>query len=397
MTGLAAWFLISGTMISADGRAHEGRNEPPIRLDVIAPTPQGRTGVLQTTRWPLVFRLSVSGSPALVETSEGQGGRREALIIEDPDDCIDMRDFPINNPGMPYEPCAGPDELFIEFTSERFDSHDVENDRTGNFLIRDRLVDDSFVAGELLNKPYLRNASGNVVPLARPQTGEERLDGYGYGVDDDLVGFVIMVDSGGARVFDPDFNLTPGVIRNMSGFLNTISVELLDRRGKTSLVASMHALAGMFEPIALFDLSVDDADVDFLRRLESGPVEQFRFDEPPANDDELLELLVRSYSPVEFDLRAAVVKGVAPEFIHDRNDDRKYTATDLELMGYELLSNPVTVRVREAFDLTFTDTVMGRTCPSRTLVFSDLDGNGDDGAVPCSGTGGARRLRRIPR
>ncbi|MDX1389231.1 MAG: hypothetical protein R3344_08575, partial [Acidobacteriota bacterium] len=339
----------------------------------------------------------VVSAPAILETAEQGNGRREALIIRDPDDCIDMRDFPITNPGMPYEPCPGQDELYIEFTSERFDSHDLENQMTGNFVVRDRLVDDPDVEGALLNKPYLFDNNGVPKPVPRPRTGDDLVDGYGYGTDDDLPGLVVMADVGGLRVFDPNFDIGDRVIRNASGFLNTVSVELLDKKGRTAIHASMHVLAGVFEPIALFDLDVDNPKVDFLRRLESGEVESFRFDPPPATEEELLEYLVNTYSPVEFDLRAVVVKGIAPEFIEDVNHDGNYTARDVELMGYELLSNQATIHVREAFDLSITDTVLGHTCPSQSLIYRDLDGNGEDGSVDCSGTGGARRLRRIPR
>jgi hypothetical protein len=374
-----------------------GRGQAPIRLEVVAPAPLNMKGSLQTTRWPLILRLEVSNSPAIIEVSEGEDGRREALIIEDPDDCIDMRDFPINIPGIPYEPCAGQDELYIEFTSERFDSHDVLDDRTGNFLIREQLVDDAYVEGELLNKAYLRDSSGKVKPLPRPQTGGDLIDGFGYGVDDDLVGLVTMIDLGGARIFDVGFNLVPGIIRNVSGFFNTTSVQLLDKHDRTALYASMHALAGLFEPIALIDLDVDDPQIDYLRRLESGPVEALEFEEPPANEDELLEMLVNAYAPVEFVLRAVVVKGVAPEFIYDENGDGIYSAADVELMGYEVLSNQIAIPIREQFDLSIAETVAGRTCPSRSLIYIDLDGNGEDGAIQCSGTGGARRIRRNPR
>ena len=155
-----------------------------------------------------------------VETTEGSGGRREAVILADPDDCIDMRDFPILDPGTPYEACDGPDELFMEFTIERIDSHDLDDQSTGNFLIREMLVDDAFVEGALLNKPYLVNSKGKINPVPRPQTGGDRLDGYGFGPDDDLPGLVAMADIGAARVFTPEFDLVPGVIRNMAGFFN---------------------------------------------------------------------------------------------------------------------------------------------------------------------------------
>ena len=67
------------------------------------------------------------------------------------------------------------------------------------------------------------------------------------------------------------------------------------------------------------------------------------------------------------------------------------------LMGYEVLSNQITIPIREQFDLTIAETVAGRTCPSRSLIYTDLDGNGEDGSIQCSGTGGARRIRRNPR
>lgn len=368
-----------------------------VRLSIEAPEPGKSRGLLTTTRWPLVVRLEARGAPALIEAAETGAGRREAVVLADPDGCIDMREFAIIAPGQPYEDCNGQDETFFEFTSERFNAFDLADENSGNFLVRERLVDDPFADGALLNTPYLRDASGTISPLPRPQTGGQLEDGFGFGPDDDLVGLVLMVDCCGARVFDPDFNLVPGVIRNVAGFLNTVSVELLTGRNATVVTGSMHVLAGLFEQIALFDLDVADAGVDFLRRLESSPVEAFSFVDAPADDDAVFRELMATYAPFEIVLRAVLVEGIAPTFIEDVDGDGRYTIRDLLRMGFNPLSNQAQLRLRLDLDARITQTPQGRTCPPRSLIFADLDGNGASGEIPCSGSGGAARVRRPPR
>ena len=44
----------------------------------------------------------------------------------------------------------------------------------------------------------------------------------------------------------------------MGGFINSVSQELLTKRGGSAITAWMQVISGMFEPIALFDLDVDD-------------------------------------------------------------------------------------------------------------------------------------------
>jgi hypothetical protein len=158
----------------------------------------------------------------------------------------------------------------------------------------------------------------------------------------------------------------------------------------------MQVIAGMFEPIALFDLDVDDPAVDYLRRLESGPVEAFNFVSPPQNNDEILLDISSTYGTYPLDLRAVVVEGVAPTFIEDKNRDGRFTAADLRKMGYNVISNEARLRVVLSFDVLVSETFTGRTCPPASLIYRDLDGNGRDGAINCSGTGGATRVRRPP-
>ena len=384
---------------SADDR--EGRyRDPPVQVTIQAPQSGHFKGLTTTAGWSLVLRIDAPDSIAIVETPEEPTtpvGRREAIVLTDPDGCIDMRHFPITRAGTPYEDCNGPDETFLEFTTERIDSFDLADAQTGNFQVREALVDDAFAPGVPLDKPYLRSDGGEIVAVPRPQTGGAVQDGYGYGPDDDLPGLVIMANIGAARVFDEGFDRTLGrVIRNMGGFVNSVSQELRTRRGGSALEASMQVLGGMFEPIALFDLDVDAAGVDFLRRLESGPVQPFNFLAPPATDDEKLAELLFTYGPYELDMRVVIVEGVAPTFIEDRNHDGRYTAADLEKMGFKLLSNEARLKLVQDFDLLVTETVFGRTCPPPSLIYQDLDGNGSSGAISCSGSGGAARVRRRP-
>ena len=389
------------TFVPTDATAGDGPHQDlPVHISIGGPNSGNFQGFLTPTGWALELRIEAPDSVAIVESPEEPTqpiGRREAIVLTDPDGCIDMRHFPIIRAGTPYEDCAGPDETFLEFTTERFDNFDVADSNTGNFQIRDRLIDDAFTAGTLLNKPYIRNTAGNIVAVPRPQTGGNLKDGFGFGPDDDLPGLVIMADIGAARAFDENFDRTQGkFIRNMGGFVISVSQELVTKRGGSAVAAWMQVIAGMFEPIALFDLDVDDPAVDYLRRLESGPVEAFNFVAPPQNDNDILRDISSTYGTYPLDLRAVVVEGVAPTFIEDKNGDGRFTAADLRKMGYNVISNEARLRVVLSFDVLVSETFTGRTCPPASLIYRDLDGNGRDGAITCSGTGGATRVRRPP-
>ena len=394
--------LVIATIACSPASWATGRNShggPPVRLSIAAPDAGFFQGQTTPTGWALVLRLDVPDSVAIVEApEEAPSGRREAIVYSDPDGCLDLRHFPITNAGQPYETCAGgADEKFLEFTTERFDTFDIVDTNTGNFQVRAKLVDDAFAPGVLLNKPYLRNTAGNIVAVPRPQSGGALLDGYGFGPDDDIPGLVLMANLGVARVFDENFDRTSRTVRNLAGFVTSVAQELLTRRDGSALTVSMHVPAGVFEPIALFDLDVDAPDVDYLRRLESGPVRSFKFGTPPQTPDDVLFEISSSYSPFLLELRAVVVEGVAPTFIEDANRDGRFTAADLKKMGFRVLSNEAELRQVVDFDVLVTRTLIGRTCPPATLLYLDLDGNGRDGAIVCQGTGGAARIRRLPR
>ena len=148
--GVAYSIVTTAVLMPAPGFANEPDQEPPAHIKIQGPLSGNFRGLTTTTGWSLVLRIEVQDSIAILETPEEPTvpvGKREAIVFKDPDGCIDMRHFPITNAGTPYEDCSGPDESFIEFTTERFDNFDVADGQAGNFQVRDRLVDDLFAPG----------------------------------------------------------------------------------------------------------------------------------------------------------------------------------------------------------------------------------------------------------
>jgi hypothetical protein len=379
---------------------------------------RNRVGVLSTTQWPLILRLESRTAVGFAASVTADQRKREALVLRDPDGCLNLASLVADLQLPAFDPdCSGlaEDETYVEVQTEKFDTFElVDNRQTGNDSLRERLVDDEYADGVLLNKPYLalkQNKPTEVGPkTGGPATGDPdrpELDGYGYGTDDDMASLVLMADIGGARVFDLDFNHAPGVIRNMAGFVNVVSAELLDGKGNTAITATTHPLAGLFEPIAVFDFSVTNPDYqgfDYLQRVDSGPITAFRLmssipdkNDPPPVANEFYDELLGTYYPVQLKLRAVMVARQAPAFIHDVDQDGKFTARDVQLAGYELVSNEVVINLEVTHDNLLIESPDIKCLP-RSLVFDDLDGDGQNGEpFKCSGKAGSSRSRRVPR
>jgi hypothetical protein len=377
---------------------------------------RNRFGALATTQWPLILRFESRTAVGFVASATADSRAREALVLKDPDGCLNLASLVADIELASFDPdCAGQpeDETWIEVQQEKFDTFElVDNRQTGNDAVRERLVDDVYTDGVLLNTPYL---ALNQIMAVGPQTGGPasgdpngvELDGYGYGADDDFTSLVIMADIGGARVFDLDFNHTPGVIRNLAGFVNTVSTELLDGKRQTAITATTHPLAGVFEPIALFDFSVtnpDYAGFDYLQRVDSAPITAFELmsavpeeTDPPPQANEFYDELLSTYFPVEVTIRAVVVARQAPAFIEDLNGDGKFTARDVRMAGYQLVSNEVEINLTLTHDNLLVDSPDIKCLP-RTVIFDDLDGDGANGEpFKCTGKSGSTRSRRVPR
>lgn len=372
---------------------------------------RNRRGLLSSTQWPLTFRLEARGALGYA-TEFLTGQSREALVLTDPDDCLVLTSLIDDIDGLgrsSYDTaCAGlaENETYFEVQTEKFDTFELsDNTNTGNDKLQDRLIDDPCTRPPASsNVACLLQDNGKLATVG-PKTGKEVRDGYGFGTDDDAAGMVVMLNGGGARIFDPiSFDRIPGRLRNMAGLLNTVSYEFETGIRSTAINMTSHTLAGFAEPIALFDFDVTHpayAGFTALRRVDSGPLTPFNYvsafptsDNADAAFNAFYDEIVSTYYPVELELRAVAVSGEAPPFIDDTNGDGRHTAADLVMAGYTLVSNEVRTTIRVTNDNLLVESFDPK-CPPRTLIYRDLDGNGSAGAPPrCIGTSSSTRLRR---
>jgi len=437
-----AMFGAAIVALLATSDAPAGQRHQPIRLTVESPGARNvswgwdsgvRTlryrkgnGALSTTQWGLSLRAEARNAEGFFQKF-ALGQNREALVLDDPDNCIHLGSLLADmSPPIPTFDfnCASKteDELYLQVQTERSDNFELtDNTNDGNDVIRARLIDDSCNSMAPRNVACLPKQNGSGFTVVGPNTGKDLSDGYGYGADDDYAGLVLMADIGAARVFDKQsFDLTPGIIRNMAGLVPTVSTELKTGRGKSAIMSYMHAIGAVFEPIVIFDFSITNPSDKFngynaAYRIDSGPVVPFNYDTPfpesaadgEANNPFYEELLSKVY-PVKLTVRAVLVDGIAPDFIEDLDGNGKYSVGDLMMMqDVRVLSNQVELNLRLFHDHLLSESIDPECPQKRTVLYRDLDGNGDDGArfrtgpevgaaLTCIGTSGATRGRRVP-
>jgi hypothetical protein len=375
--------------------------QAPIQLSMSLPRARGASSTLTAGNYTIALHLSVQDAVAFVEDISS-----EAMVLKDPDGCIDMSHFSTIGP---FETCSGgPNETFVAFRSERSDQPAVVDSCTP--AARSRLIDHAFSSLRIasLNKPYLRagNLSGSggstdgileIRPVGAFTGGTASSansgDCYGLAADDDLPGLVLMANIGPLRVFNTSFNLVGSRIRNFAGMLNSVTIELLDQHDRSAIVAFLRVPDGLLEPLTLVDRSVTRRrGVDFLTRRDSGPIQSFKFSSPPANKTEEIAAILDTFPDVNVTVRAVIVKGQAPSFIDDRDGNGIFGAKDLELAGFQLLSSQAILEIHAIQNDVLSEFVP-LECPAAILA-GDLDGNGLTGYT-CN-TGNARSIRRPP-
>jgi len=410
---VVSFILASGVALATDPG-------PPVKLSIREPVKHNnKGGFVEGRDWNLEFRLAVDNALGFVEFL-GNGEKREALVISDPDNCLE---FDLGHPTYPGPfdgACAdsAADEVYIPFRSDLNDRSGVADVDQCDFLIEQpRLQDDPpTTAAEDSNKAYLlapnQSFFDSSPPIARgmgPLTGGQTIgDCYGYGQDEDLPGLVVMVDVGAARVFDQNFDIievATGVrrIRNLAGFTSTVTRELQDRFGRSHVVAHMQVERGMLEPLVVFDARTAPTSPfigsTFQRRIDSGPVETFSWVTQPTSDytaAEIEELLATLPDSTTVKIRAVLVDGPAPQYIDDLDMNGKFTINDLVLMGHTPLSNQARRTINVIQQDKFEDFGGPLECPSfRVIAGVDLDGN-NIGYICEDGDGNSRSFKRIP-
>jgi hypothetical protein len=195
------------------------------------------------------------------------------------------------------------------------------------------------------------------------------------------------------RVFDEDFNLVGSRIRNFAGMLNSVSIELVNSKDQSAILAFLRVPDGLLEPLTLVDRSISgNPNVDFMTRQDSGPITTHKFSTPPVGTPGVVDAILATYPDVNVTVTAVIVAGQAPNLIEDRDGNGQYNAKDLQLAGYTLLSNSTSLKIHAIQTDVLSDFVPFK-CPAAILA-GDLDGNGLTG-YSCN-TGNARSIRRPP-
>lgn len=388
-----------------------------IKIKVKNPDPLGNTGILLSGDWVFILELEVQAAIGVVdEDFLPDETSNMALVIRDPDGCINMQDWiGPGDPGLPVENCSGPqDETFIRFTPDLIDGAGIAESISGNGVpnLRLALQDDAFDPSNLanLNRQYYDDRNSTFGPNSfvgvLTETSGVFLDSFGHGANDDLPGLYVWAAIGTNIVTDEFLNPVNDPItgarklRNMAGLFNTVSYTQLANDNITSIVTSMNVERGVLEPIVQFDFVNVDPNFGttsdgFLRQLDGGPIEQINFSTPgPHGQNAAYDEVFASLEPYAVTISAVVVAGDAQPFIQDLDANGIFNKRDLILAGHTLLSNVANYKVRaiqrEALDTGFFE------CPS-TVIFKEakLDTDTDLG-IGCS-TGSARSIVRPPR
>jgi hypothetical protein len=265
---------------------------------------------------------------------------------------------------------------------------------SGDRLLIEALVDSKGGGGPVFSELV----GGPVISLtAGPDTGGEVRDGYGFGANDDWPQLVLLSNRGVGVVLDEHFNRgATEQRRNLAAFLEWVSYELADAKGRSATSSGTIVPYALFSPLIMIDEALGQPDATGDAYL---PSFKFRIDGEPVRNgsygclqQQYFELLYGS----EVELRAFLVSGSAPSVLVDMDGDSDVDAADAELSGLQVISSERTVRFR------LWDGVWGAgnafLNDKANRIYTDLDGNGDATNRVCdSGDIGPGKIRPPPK
>lgn len=431
LTALALTFSTSVLATEEPIDNWAGGNRP-ISLTVTAPGSLPPGSILNDSGWSLDFRMEAHDWIGYLEVVPGSSSQAafDVLILEDPDGCLDLSHTGLGPRPFTAECPGGPDELFIRFDDDGSEAAGTDDTAPLNTIttvppdtakrfsscvggyisaLTDTPVTDLASQGgpvpfDQANKSYVPVDDSGFTTLRSigPLTGSTVTDCYGYGVNDDLPGLVVMADIGGSQLVDTDLTFAPGRTRNMAGLISGVGTELINRDDRTALVAKLFVTDRMLEPLIFVDLGTltigtvfNITDPTFKYRIADGPVVTVSLT-GSFTEGQLLEAIQAEVTSIySVVVRAVLVNGDAPTFIDDLDGNGRFTARDVALGGYTLLSNQARVRVRLIPRELLNEEEDSYECPSN-LIYTDLDGDGLNGGC-MDGDGSSRSVRRVPR
>lgn len=239
----------------------------PVSLHIDAANSNGGLALLSESGWPVTIKMNVelpAGEtfPAFaIQPNFPVRGNYGFLIFDDPDGCLNppapgWQASPSPECGVPdplpadwdwddWVPPAS-DETYMEFWPDVDIAgvpDDLGSNAGGNADRKLELLDSAGSGGPEFDG---WDSSGvlDCTPLTDdpdcdqfgPVTGGEVLDGFGFGVDDDITGLVVIAEFGVGRTYlEPDFDLTSPVgARNLAGLVNSVSYDLSDLESTNS-------------------------------------------------------------------------------------------------------------------------------------------------------------------
>ena len=373
---------------------------PPVSIEIEAPFANDDQPLLDERGWELLLELTVKDEDVLGFWIEPNFANREQtndmgyLVFDDPDGCFSLFNriapsicIDLYGPDIMEDPSLAPrDETYIEFDPD-IDQPGVP-DFQGNPDLRDLLTD-----SEGSGSPFFAaNIGGSsvLVPVG-PYTGIDKDDGYGFGVDDDLPGLVLLLNAGPGIAYpiveaavmgftQPE----PLVLRNLAGLVTSVSYELSDYktfpgRGRKSgttievskFMISLHVPANLVRNILAIDNCVGGTpeswacnDAPLYRRdgsdlQESGEVGQTA-----------RQLAAAVLEETELELIAYMVSGTAKAQLEDLNDDGKVNIDDAHAdPEITVLSDQASITVSQFESFACGD-------DGNNFFLADLDGNG---------------------